>query len=189
LPNNHVSSIAVDNNQNIWIGMVGINNGGLVKFDGINWTVYDTDNSDIPCNTVHSIAIDNNQNKWIGTDENLIKFDGNDWTDHNSHDPGYAYTGHTFDFSLKLPFDMFDRETIFRTGYKLQTKGYQLASRRYTGDETRSDKRHTVSASWQVPIVKGIYVKGEIEYIASNSNYEIVDYNETISTASIGWEF
>ncbi|MDG1707340.1 MAG: hypothetical protein P8H03_01190 [Emcibacteraceae bacterium] len=112
-----------------------------------------------------------------------------DWTDHNTHDPGYAYTGHTIDFALKLPVEMFDRETIFRTSYKFQSKDYQFASRRYTGGETRSDKRHTVSASWQVPIVMGIYGKAEIEYIGSNSNYTAVDYKETISTFSVGWEF
>jgi hypothetical protein len=112
-----------------------------------------------------------------------------DWTDHNTSDLGYSYTGHKIDFGLKLPIDMFDRETIFRTGYKFQTKDYQIASRRYTDGETRVDKRHTISASWQVPIVSGFYAKAEIEYIASNSNYSVVDYNETISTFSVGWEY
>lgn len=111
------------------------------------------------------------------------------WTDHNTSDPGYTYTGHTLDFGLKFPMDMFDRETTFRTGYRLQTKNYHIESRRYTGGVTRSDKRHTISASWEVPIVNGFFAKAEVEYIASNSNYVAVDYNETISTFSIGWEF
>ena len=33
--------------------------GGLAKFDGTNWTVYNTSNSDLPDNNIQSTAIDN----------------------------------------------------------------------------------------------------------------------------------
>jgi hypothetical protein len=33
-------------------------NGGLAKFDGVNWTVYNTSNSGLPSNDVSAIAID-----------------------------------------------------------------------------------------------------------------------------------
>ena len=41
--------------------------GGLAKFDGTTWTVYNTSNSGLPDNYVSSIAIDGSGNKWIGT--------------------------------------------------------------------------------------------------------------------------
>jgi ligand-binding sensor domain-containing protein len=67
-------AIAIDGQGNKWIGTDG---GGLAKFDGINWTVYNTSNSGLPDNYVRAIAIDGQGNKWIGTDGGgLAKFDG-----------------------------------------------------------------------------------------------------------------
>jgi ligand-binding sensor domain-containing protein len=43
---------------------------GLAKFDGVNWTVYNTSNSGLPDNYVNAIAIDGQGNKWIGTANN-----------------------------------------------------------------------------------------------------------------------
>ena len=48
LPDNYVSSIAIDGSGNKWIGTWG----GLVKFDDTNWTVYNTSNSGLPDNYV-----------------------------------------------------------------------------------------------------------------------------------------
>jgi ligand-binding sensor domain-containing protein len=49
-------AIAIDEQGNKWIGTV---NGGLAKFDGVNWTVYNTSNSGLPSNLVPwAIAID-----------------------------------------------------------------------------------------------------------------------------------
>ena len=64
LPDNNVSSIAIDGSGNKWIGTWG---GDLAKFDDTNWTVYNTSNSGLPNNHVSSIAIDGSGNKWIGT--------------------------------------------------------------------------------------------------------------------------
>ena len=63
LPDNHVRALAVDEQENLWIGTYG----GLAKFDGENWTVYDTDSSGLPDNRIRSLAIDDRGNKWIGT--------------------------------------------------------------------------------------------------------------------------
>jgi len=87
LPGNYVYSIAIDASGNKWIGTAGewngssIVGGGLAKFDGTNWTVYNTSNSGLPENAVSSIAIDALDNKWIGTwNGGLAKFDGTNWT-------------------------------------------------------------------------------------------------------------
>jgi len=52
---------------------------GLVKFDGTNWTVYKTANSQIPNNQVHAIAISRYGNKWLGTTGGFARYDGSNW--------------------------------------------------------------------------------------------------------------
>ena len=113
---------------------------------------------------------------------------GYTYSDHGTVQRAYSYTGNTFDISLKLPLEVFERETVVRTGYRLQSRGYARASL-LLDDEIRSDKRHTFSASWEVPIINGFTGKAEYENIKSNSTYEPVDYDENIWTFSIGWEF
>ena len=93
LPDNHVSSLAIDGSGNKWIGTWD----GLAKFDGTNWTVYNTSNSGLPDNWVSSLAIDGSGNKWIGTGGwrfdyswggGLAKFDGSNWTVYDTSNSG-----------------------------------------------------------------------------------------------------
>lgn len=67
--NTSISSIAVDADDNIWFG--GLNHDGcLTKFDGTNWTNYDS------IDNVMAIAIDDEGNKWLGINGGyLTKFD------------------------------------------------------------------------------------------------------------------
>ena len=82
LHHDHISSIAIDNSGNKWIGSF---QSGLASFDGTNWTIYDTSNSGLPDNDVMSIAIDGNGNKWIGTGFGGVAFfDGTNWTVHTT---------------------------------------------------------------------------------------------------------
>ncbi len=80
LPDNMVNTIAIDAVGNKWIGT----NGGLAKFDGINWFVYNASNSGLPGNRVNSVVIDSNGNKWNGTIGGLAKFDDTNWTVYNT---------------------------------------------------------------------------------------------------------
>ena len=86
IPTNYVTSVVIDLQGNKWIGTEPYydgstyNGGGLAKFDGATWTVYNTSNSGLPSNNVKSIAIDGSGNKWIGTDAGLVKFDDTTWT-------------------------------------------------------------------------------------------------------------
>lgn len=114
---------------------------------------------------------------------------GYEWTDHNTIDPGFTYKGHRLDFSVKLPFELVDREATFRTGYRFLSKDFLDASQSYNNGLTREDRRHSVSASLEVPIINNFYGKAEIEYIRSNSNFEVVDFGETVTTISVGWEY
>ncbi|MFW6020189.1 MAG: T9SS type A sorting domain-containing protein [Bacteroidales bacterium] len=84
-PGNEVMDIAITEG-NKWIGTWG---GGVAKFDGTNWTVYNKSNSGLPDNKVAEIAIDGEGNKWLGTrDQGLVKFDGTNWTIYNESNSG-----------------------------------------------------------------------------------------------------
>ena len=90
IPTNYVTSMVIDSQGNKWIGTAPYFNGsvstggGLVKFNGTTWTVYNTTNSGLPSNNVKSIAIDGAGNKWIATDAGLVKFDDTSWTGFNN---------------------------------------------------------------------------------------------------------
>jgi len=63
--------------------------GGIVKYDGIDWKVYTPDNSDLPVNFVQSIAIDKDDNVWLALNEivneaYLVKISGDNWTIYTS---------------------------------------------------------------------------------------------------------
>jgi len=81
LPNDWVTSIAIDKNGNKWIGTSG---GGLAKFDGMNWTVYNSSNSGLPDDWINAIAVDAGGNVWLGTQSGLAIFDGANWTVYNT---------------------------------------------------------------------------------------------------------
>jgi ligand-binding sensor domain-containing protein len=79
----YFNEIAREGNGDKWIGggdgLVG--GDGLIKFDDMSWTVYNTFNSGLPSDIIYSIAIDSSGNKWIGTHEGgLAKFDDTNWT-------------------------------------------------------------------------------------------------------------
>ena len=82
---NKIYRLAVDKQNNIWIGTIG---HGLIKFDGINWTKYDTINSlGIILSTVLGIQVDNINNLWI-SGYGLLKFSNNNWTLYNTTNSG-----------------------------------------------------------------------------------------------------
>jgi ligand-binding sensor domain-containing protein len=81
--------IMEDSLGNMWFGTAGDwgDVGGLCKFDGVNWTVYNTGNSSIPNNQIVCSIMDSNDNIWMGFSWNevgLCKFDGTNWTTYNT---------------------------------------------------------------------------------------------------------
>ena len=77
-----LSCVHKDAEENLWIGT---EDAGLIKYDGDNWTVYNTSNSDIPAD--HILAVTTNQgNVWIGTYQyGVAKLSGaNSWTVYNT---------------------------------------------------------------------------------------------------------
>jgi ligand-binding sensor domain-containing protein len=80
-----VFNIYVDEFNNKWICIAEV---GLVKFDGIGWTIYNTSNSGLPSNIVFEISEDKEKNKWIATMNGVVKFDGKNWTVYNTSNSG-----------------------------------------------------------------------------------------------------
>jgi len=72
LPQSEVRSILEDSRGYLWIGT---NSGGVARFDGIHFTVYNKKNG-LCGNTVYSIIEDKKGRLWFGTDEGISVYDG-----------------------------------------------------------------------------------------------------------------
>jgi len=68
------TGMAIDKANNVWIE----SGDHIVKYDGEQWTTFDTTNS--PLKSVHKIRIDKNACVWFCTFRGLIKYDGKTWT-------------------------------------------------------------------------------------------------------------
>jgi hypothetical protein len=73
IPSNKIFSICIDSNNVKWIGT----DQGLARFDGINWTIYDTSNG-LLSNKVRAVTVDKMNNLWI-IDSVLSKYENSKW--------------------------------------------------------------------------------------------------------------
>ena len=84
-----VGPIAIDAQDNKWVGTydpMGSLSHGAFKYDGTNWTTFDTLNSGLADNYVNSIAIDTHGNKWFGTQGGVSMFNDTVWTSYTIAD-------------------------------------------------------------------------------------------------------
>lgn len=79
-----INALAPDMQDNVWLGT----KSGLVKFDGANWSIFDTSNSKLPDNEIRSLVTDNCGSLWIATRKGLVKYDGKDWQVFNKSNSG-----------------------------------------------------------------------------------------------------
>lgn len=74
-----IHDIAIDSKNNVWIG-----SDGLIKYDGVAFTLFNTENTPIPEDYVSSIAIDSKDNIWFSSSRfrqgGIVKYNGSDWT-------------------------------------------------------------------------------------------------------------
>ena len=74
-----VTDLAVDKNDNVWIGK-----DGLWKYDGKEFTLYNSKNTAMPEDVAESIAVDSKNNIWFVScrfrQGGLVKYDGVKWT-------------------------------------------------------------------------------------------------------------
>jgi len=73
--------LEIDSQKNLWIG---ISQGGTAKFDGTNWTVYNSENSGLTADDISALAVEPNGNIWAGavscdSRHAWHKYDGNQW--------------------------------------------------------------------------------------------------------------
>jgi len=86
LPDNQVSSVALQANGALWAGL-GSWNGGLVVFQGGRWTTYTSDNG-LVSNFVLCVAVDPQGRKWAGTVRGVSVLDDHG-TPHDSRDDAW----------------------------------------------------------------------------------------------------
>jgi len=94
-PSNYISSIALDDKQNVWIGT----NGGLLKYDRSRWIVYDTTNSGLLITyygniDIRALEFSKQENLWIGFRGGpwLTKYDGQRWLNYDSTNSPFSRT-------------------------------------------------------------------------------------------------
>jgi ligand-binding sensor domain-containing protein len=95
MPEDIVWTIAVDSKNNIWMNSCRFRQGGLVKYDGTEWTVYTPNNSRLPVNMIHGIAIDKSDNVWLALTETvtqsyLVKISNDKWDVYDENDFGFS---------------------------------------------------------------------------------------------------
>jgi ligand-binding sensor domain-containing protein len=89
LPDNHIRSLAKDNNGKLWLTT---HYYGIGCFDGQKCTVYNSLNSRLPSDQWNlKIIIDKSGNKWIGSHRYLVKYDGKDWKNWTIDNPYLSY--------------------------------------------------------------------------------------------------
>jgi hypothetical protein len=76
---NKVNALAVDAANNLWIG----SNKGLTKYDGANFTTYNTSNSGIVNDTIISIGCGNG-NVYVGSGRGLSVYNGTNFTNYTT---------------------------------------------------------------------------------------------------------
>ena len=75
LVNDHIITIAFDDQDRAWIGT----KKGLNLFDGKTWATYTTENSGLLHDHITTIAFDQQNKAWIGAQGELSVFDGQAW--------------------------------------------------------------------------------------------------------------
>jgi Secretion system C-terminal sorting domain len=70
------NNLDCDPQGNAWIVF---SNAGFGKFDGGNWTIFNTSNSLLRTNMINALSHDHQNYLWIATDTGLARFDGSTW--------------------------------------------------------------------------------------------------------------
>ena len=107
-----ITYLAFDNNNQLWIST---NGSGLYNYDGISFTNFNIDNSNIPSNTVFQISFDKDNVLWGGSANGLFKYDGTNftvWDTGNCSIPTNVVNSLTIDSENKIWFSCMDENRI-----------------------------------------------------------------------------
>ena len=134
-PQNSVRSIAIDSEDRIWANCLGPEeDAGLILYDHGTFQIFNTENSDIPYEKVLDIEVGVGQDMWMLAGGNIIKYDGQTWTEYDEEDFGfqpyviddiavdddnnvcavidYAYSSSSFNDNVPILFIFNEDETI-----------------------------------------------------------------------------
>ncbi len=70
LPHNSIYAITQDRQGYLWLGT----KDGLVRFDGVRFTVFNKENSPLQSNNIRALLVDDGGNLWIGTKEGGLTY-------------------------------------------------------------------------------------------------------------------
>lgn len=107
----NVKAIEQDNSGNIWIGSTN----GLVKYDGTNFTLFNT-TSGLPNNSITCLEFSNNM-LYIGTQNGLSRYNGSTFTN-------YTVANTLFPLTTILDVKAENANTIWATGLNSLVKFY-----------------------------------------------------------------
>lgn len=119
----YVYQIAEDHFGNIWLAT----GGGLLKYDGDSFTVFDSHNSPLSLNYTSAVTVDERGNIWIGTNNGLYVYNPNSTIDFGQ----YSFFSPVD--SLKLtPLDKFAKVALYPNSPSSTPVRYQLQRGRGT---------------------------------------------------------
>ena len=76
-----INSVAVDNNGVVWAASL---ERGLIRFDGKNWSVFNTKNSPLPYDLITCVVVDNQNRILAGTSGGFAIYSNDSWTIFNT---------------------------------------------------------------------------------------------------------
>ncbi|MCW9094446.1 MAG: T9SS type A sorting domain-containing protein [Ignavibacteriaceae bacterium] len=77
LPHHNITSITIDSAGNKWIGTWG---GGVIKYDGTSWQVYNQLNSPLYNDFINSVSLDSSGYLWVAASyAPIFRYDGQNW--------------------------------------------------------------------------------------------------------------
>jgi ligand-binding sensor domain-containing protein len=127
MPTNSVIAMHVDRQNIIWAAMW--NNKGMLRIDGNDWAVFNSDNSGLTNQNIWAVTTTSSGDVWIGSGwdnsgECLMKFDGIRWTNpHPGDESGNLIRG----TARKLVTDLSDNIwAVIETGPEYQNKLYKF---------------------------------------------------------------
>jgi len=104
---------------------------------------------------------------------------------HTTPLPELSYWAHTADLGTKLPVTLGSLDSTFRARYRYRQKDYSGVHP--TIGAERADRRHSFRASLEMPLFSKIEGKLQYEFIDSNSNLAVVDYQSHIIGFTLAW--
>ncbi len=82
LPTGNLLSVAIEGNRNVWVGTWG---GGVAKFDGRQWVVFNESNSSLPSDCVQRVAVSSDGIVMMKTLNGVVTVEDTNWMTHGIH--------------------------------------------------------------------------------------------------------